>query len=93
MIGWRTTISEASKDATKVWKLAKWAKKDEEEKRRLSQIPDIKDAEGKIHTESLDKVNAMALHFFPLPVIADVQDIAGFTYPEELKTIPKVITQ
>ena len=35
----------------------------------------------------------MAQHFFPLPVIADIQDIEGFTYPEELKTIPKVITQ
>ncbi|KAI0993452.1 hypothetical protein K3495_g14732 [Podosphaera aphanis] len=75
MIGWRTTISEASKDPTKVWKVAKRAKKDEEEKRRLPQIPDIKDAEGKIHTESPDK------------------DIEGFTYPEELKTIPNVITQ
>ncbi|KAI0998161.1 hypothetical protein K3495_g10028 [Podosphaera aphanis] len=93
MIGWRTTISEASKDPTKVWKLAKWAKKDEEEKRRLPQIPDIKDAEGKIHTESPDKVKVMAQHFFPLPVIADIQDIEGFTYPEELKTIPNVITQ
>ncbi|KAI0995005.1 hypothetical protein K3495_g13177 [Podosphaera aphanis] len=48
MIGWRTTISEASKDPTKVWKLAKWAKKNEEEKRRLPQIPDIKDAVGNL---------------------------------------------
>ncbi|KAI1008151.1 hypothetical protein K3495_g90 [Podosphaera aphanis] len=93
MIGWRTTISEASKDLRKVWKLAKWAKKDKEGKRRLPQIPDIKDAEGNIYTESLNKVNVMAQQFFPLPVIADVQDIAGFTYPEELKTIPNVITQ
>ncbi|KAI1000147.1 hypothetical protein K3495_g8053 [Podosphaera aphanis] len=63
------------------------------EKRRLPQIPDIKDAEGKIYTESLVKVNVMAQHFFPPPVHADVQDIAGFTYPEELKTISNVITQ
>ncbi|KAI0994187.1 hypothetical protein K3495_g13996, partial [Podosphaera aphanis] len=93
MIGWRTTVSEVSKDPTRIWKLARWAKKDEEEKRRLPQIPDIKDAEGKIYTESLDKVNVMAQHFFPPPVHADVQDIAGFTYPEELKTISNVITQ
>ncbi|KAI0999644.1 hypothetical protein K3495_g8553 [Podosphaera aphanis] len=93
MIGWRTRISEASKDPTKVWKLAKLVKKDEEEKRRLPQISDIKDAEDNIYTESPVKVNFMAQHFFPPPVTPDFQDIAGFTYHEELETIPNVITQ
>ncbi|KAI0998157.1 hypothetical protein K3495_g10034 [Podosphaera aphanis] len=34
-IGWRATVSEAAQDPTKIWKLAKWARKDSEERHRL----------------------------------------------------------
>ncbi|KAI1001856.1 hypothetical protein K3495_g6347 [Podosphaera aphanis] len=31
-IGWRATVSEAAQDPSKNWKLAKWARKDPEER-------------------------------------------------------------
>ncbi|KAI1003131.1 hypothetical protein K3495_g5077 [Podosphaera aphanis] len=64
-IGWRAAVSEASRDPTKIWKLAKWARKDLDEKHMLPQMPDIKDAEGLIHTEASDKARVMAGHFSP----------------------------
>ncbi|KAI0995822.1 hypothetical protein K3495_g12360 [Podosphaera aphanis] len=35
----------------------------------------------------------MAQHFFPQPVQAEIQDIAGTIYPEELAIIPSTITE
>lgn len=64
-IGWRAAVSEASRDPTKIWKLAKWARKDPEEKNGLPQIPDIRDASGCIYTEATEKARIMAEHFFP----------------------------
>ncbi|KAI0990728.1 hypothetical protein K3495_g17459, partial [Podosphaera aphanis] len=91
-IGWRAAVSEASHDPTKIWKLAKWAKKDPEEKQRLPQVPDIKGTDGVIHTDAADKATIMAEHFFPQPVVADTADIAGTSYPEELEGISSVIS-
>lgn len=54
---------------------------------------DIKDAEGKVHTEPEDKAKAMAKYFFPSLAKADVQNIPGTIYPEEVTTVSKVITQ
>ncbi|KAI1004857.1 hypothetical protein K3495_g3360 [Podosphaera aphanis] len=55
-------------------------------------MPDIKDAEGLIHTEASDKARVMAGNFFPQPVAADTTDIARAIYPEELSSISKLIT-
>ena len=92
-IGWRAAVSEASRDPTKIWKLAKWARKDPEERQRLPQISEIKGADGIIHTDPPDIARAMAAHFFPQPVAADAGDIAGTIYPKELEGITNTITQ
>ncbi|KHJ30181.1 putative zinc knuckle domain protein [Erysiphe necator] len=89
----RAVVSEASNDPTKLWKLAKWARKNAKEKHTLPQIPDIIDKEGKIHTEAQKKARTMAQHFFPPPISANTQDIVGTVYPEELQTIVKNICQ
>ncbi|KAI0997925.1 hypothetical protein K3495_g10264 [Podosphaera aphanis] len=34
----------------------------------------------------------MARHFFPPPVAANIQDIAGTIYPDELHTVTRIIT-
>lgn len=91
-IGWRAAVSEASRDPSKIWKLAKWARKDPEEKQRLPQIPDITDADGCTHTEAPEKARIMAGHFFPQPMAADTADIAEANYPEELHGISSIIT-
>ncbi|KAI0995164.1 hypothetical protein K3495_g13016 [Podosphaera aphanis] len=72
VIGWRITVTEVSQDPKKMWKLAEWARKSTEEKQRLPQIPEIRDATGTMHTTDIDKAKAMAQHFFPLPIRADV---------------------
>ncbi|KAI0997975.1 hypothetical protein K3495_g10215 [Podosphaera aphanis] len=92
-IGWRAVVSEASRDPTKIWKLAKWVRKDPEEKQRLRQLVDIKDAKEIIHTEPQDLARAMAEHFFPQPVVADTEDISGSIYPEELDKISNTTTR
>ncbi|KAI1001176.1 hypothetical protein K3495_g7023 [Podosphaera aphanis] len=92
-IGWRAAVSEASRNPTKIWKLAKWARKDAEEKQRLPQLVDIKDAKGIIHTEPQDIARAMAEHFFPQPVVADTEDISGAIYPQELDKILNTTTR
>lgn len=51
MIGWRATVSEATIDSEKLWRLVKLAKKGSEERSRLPQIPDIQDKEGNIYTK------------------------------------------
>ncbi|KAI0998540.1 hypothetical protein K3495_g9657 [Podosphaera aphanis] len=89
----RAAVSEAAQDPTKIWKLAKWARKDPEERHRLPQVPDVKGADGTIYIEALDKANIMAHHFFPQPVAADTRDIDESTYPEDLPNISDVITQ
>ncbi|KAI0998299.1 hypothetical protein K3495_g9897 [Podosphaera aphanis] len=66
---------------------------DEEERHGLPQIMNMKDTMGNIHTEPRDKAKAMAQHFFPPPIIADVQDMIEAAYPDELTTISNVITQ
>ncbi|KAI1000156.1 hypothetical protein K3495_g8039 [Podosphaera aphanis] len=91
-IGWRAAVSEASRDPTKIWKLAKWTRKDLDEKHRLPQMPDIKDAEGLIQTEASDKARVMAGNLSPQPVAADTTDIAKAIYPEELSSISKLNT-
>ncbi|KAI1003707.1 hypothetical protein K3495_g4497 [Podosphaera aphanis] len=88
-IGWRAAVSEASHDPTKIWKLAKWAKKDPEEKQRPSQVPDIKDTDGVIHTDAADRAIIVAEHFFPQPAVADS---AGTSYPEEKPQKPRYDT-
>ncbi|KAI1005378.1 hypothetical protein K3495_g2839 [Podosphaera aphanis] len=93
MIGWRAIVSEATNNPSKIWKLAKWAKKDSEERNRLPQVLDIQDKEGNVWIEDTDKARVMAQHFFPLPVQAEIQDIAGTIYPEELAIIPSTITE
>ncbi|KAI0992219.1 hypothetical protein K3495_g15967, partial [Podosphaera aphanis] len=92
-IGWRATVSEATQDPTKIWKLAKWARKDLEERHRLPQVPDIKDTDGIAHTEAHEKAQIMAQHFFPEAEAADTGDIDGTSYPGELQNISKIITQ
>ncbi|KAI0990708.1 hypothetical protein K3495_g17479, partial [Podosphaera aphanis] len=62
-IGWRVTVAEATQDPAKIWKLAKWARRDSKERTRLPQISHIKDNEDNILTKDEDKAKAMASHF------------------------------
>ncbi|KAI1005137.1 hypothetical protein K3495_g3081 [Podosphaera aphanis] len=91
MIGWRALVSEVASDPTKIWKLAKWARKSSEETRRLPQIPDIRDGGGHLHTNDRDKARVMAQHFFPPPVEADIEGIVQNTYPTEVGRFSKSV--
>ncbi|KAI0996003.1 hypothetical protein K3495_g12178 [Podosphaera aphanis] len=88
-IGWRAIVSESTNDPQKIWKLAKWARKNPEERHRVPQIPDIRDANGKTHTLATDKATAIAAHFFPSPRPADTRDIDGYEYAREIEGIPE----
>lgn len=83
----------ASRDPTKIWKLARWVRKYPNEKHGLPQISKIKDINGSIHSEAPEIARVMAEHFFPQPVAADTTDISGTHYPEKLNGISKVVTQ
>ncbi|KAI0993834.1 hypothetical protein K3495_g14350, partial [Podosphaera aphanis] len=89
--GWRVSVMEATKDPQKIWKLAKWARKDPEEKHRPPQIPDIVDKDGATHTSDKDKALAMASHFFPPPPPVDIRDIEDPSHDKEIGGIPQVI--
>ncbi|KAI0995575.1 hypothetical protein K3495_g12605, partial [Podosphaera aphanis] len=93
MIGWRALVSEVASDPTKIWKLAKWARKSSEETRRLPQIPNIRDGEGNLHTNDRDKARVMSQHFFPPPVEANIEGIAETTYPTELERFSKSVDE
>ncbi|KAI0993220.1 hypothetical protein K3495_g14964 [Podosphaera aphanis] len=88
-IGWRAIVTEATNDPQKIWKLAKWARKNPEDKHRVPQIPNITDENGKTHTLATDKSTAMAAHFFPSPRLADTRDIEGYEYDRELEATPQ----
>ena len=93
MIGWRAIVSEATNDPAKLWKLAKWAKKSPEKRSRLPQLPDIKDKAGNIFTEDTEKADILAQHFFPRPIQANLEDIVGTRYPEQLTTVSSIIIE
>lgn len=73
-------------------KLAKWARKNAEERRKLPQIPDIQDNDGTIHTDDADKATAVAWNFFPQPASANIRDIKDATYLTEFKNVSSIIT-
>lgn len=81
-IGWRALVTEAASSPQSMWKIAKWARKSEDQ--RDTTIPDILDAQGRTHTDPEAKATAMAAHFFPQPAQADLTDILGTRYPEPL---------
>ena len=93
MLGWRAIVSETTNDPAKLWKLTKWAKKRPNERSRLLQLPDIKDKDGNLFTEDTDKADILARHFFPQPIQANLEDIEGTVYPEEMTTISSTITE
>lgn len=92
-MGWRAVVTEVTNDPQKIWKLAKWARKDQEEYHKTPQIPDIIDNDGKTHTLVRDKAIAMARHFFPPPRPADTRDIDGYVYDNETEDTRQNITE
>lgn len=86
-VGWKAIISEATEESTKIWKLAKWAKKSYEDKDMPALIPDIKGCDENTALEIKEKVTIMAFHFFPKPAQANTNDIAGTRYAEEIDII------
>lgn len=93
LIGWRATVSEVTANPTKVWKLAKWARKLEEERTTQPQFPPIQDQQGNRQEDESGKAQALADHFFPAPVQADLQDLEGYQYPTDTMDIAQEVTE
>lgn len=85
-------MAVATRDPGKIWELAKWARKDPEEKQRLLEIVDIKDTDGTAHNEAPKIARVMAEHFFPKSVVAKTSEIAAKIYPKEMDNISDAIT-
>ncbi|KHJ35175.1 putative zinc knuckle domain protein [Erysiphe necator] len=90
-IGWRATVTEATKDPHKIWKLTKWARKHPYEKHNTPQIPETIDKNDTIHSNSKDKATAMTSHFSPHPRPADTSDIDEYEYRREIEDIPQTV--
>ncbi|PPJ53230.1 hypothetical protein CBER1_11842 [Cercospora berteroae] len=73
-----------------MWRLAKWARTSAYTPPPLPYFPTITDRNGR-HTTNEAKANALADHFFPPPIPADLNDIGHHIYPPELD-IPQEVT-
>ena len=78
----RTKFSEAAGDIAKVWKLAKWVKN------RATPFspftPDLRRPNQSMATTKREKAATLAARFFPEPTNADLSDIEGYDYPEQI---------
>ena len=81
---WRETVAAATANPKQIWKLAKWARERAGKPSQLPQFPALKDSSGTLQTTGKGKADVLAQHFFPAPVTANLSDIPGHTYPEEL---------
>jgi len=78
-------------DPNKFWKLTRWAKQPKEN--TLPQFPAIRAANGTLQTTEEGKAEALAAHFFPPPVIADLSDITDEGTQAELLPIEPTVLE
>lgn len=78
----------------KIWKLAKWARKDSD-KKYSPPPPDTRlNRRGESNTRSEKfKANVIASDFFPPPRPADVRDVQGLEDGSEIVDIPNIISE
>ena len=81
---WRETIATATANPKQIWKLAKWARERAGKPTLLPQFPALRDTAGTLQTSERGKAEVLAQHFFPTPVTANLSDILGHNYPNEL---------
>ena len=77
-------MREAAEDPKKIWKMAKWARGDTNQRSTPPQFPAIKDKEGTLQETLEGKAKALAQEFFPEPTPVDLSDIPNTVYPEEI---------
>lgn len=51
------------------------------------------DTEGKYHTQDKDKATVKTQYFFPTPIQANIEDIPGAIYPNEIDAGPQFVTK
>uniref|UniRef100_A0A9Q8P3U7 Uncharacterized protein n=1 Tax=Passalora fulva TaxID=5499 RepID=A0A9Q8P3U7_PASFU len=79
---WRSTVGMITEHPEQIWRLAKWARKPEDEKNSLPQFPLIQDQRGQVQTTLKGKAEAFASHFFGTQVEADLSNIPGAHIPQ-----------
>lgn len=74
----RERVSQVT-DEKSLWSLAKWARI--RENPRAAFTPDLKDKQGILVSETLEKMEVLQEAFFPKPPEADLSDTQGYMYP------------
>lgn len=85
----RAAMHKASSDPKGLWKLAKWAKDRSQKPKDLPQFPPLKrtqNATDPLASSFEEKTEVLRDKFFPPPPYADLSDIPGTVYPEELES-------
>lgn len=85
----RDRVSKASGDQRQVWGLSRWAKGRAAAYQAFT--PPIQRSEGLAYTPH-DKAKALSDSFFPPPPTADLTDLQGFQYPQQLE-VPDITPQ
>jgi hypothetical protein len=80
---WRKSVHEASTSTEGIWKIAKWARTKSHLPPPIPQCPSLATPNG-LATTFEEKEQAFRTKFFPPPPDADLDDIEGYTYPQQL---------
>jgi exonuclease III len=83
---WRSTVGIVTQHPEQMWKLAKWARRPDQDKEQAPQFPQILDSTGTVQTTQEGKAKAFGAHFFGTQVEADLGDIPGTEYPPPLSS-------
>lgn len=82
----RDRVETAATDPKDLWKLMKWARNRGTASQAFT--PTLLCPDGTLASEPSDKANLLRTTFFPTPPEADLDDIAGYEYPEPVPMPP-----
>ena len=91
-LAWRKFIAETTQKKG-LWHMAKWAKTKANQPQTTPQFPPLQ--EGPDTTPTFDnttRARILAKKFFPPPEEADLSNIQGYTYPQEID-VPQEVTE
>lgn len=83
----RKAVEEAAGDVSKAWKLANWAKNRQTPFKPTT--PFLRKADGSMALTKKDRAQCLVDSFFPPPAAANLQNIAGTSYPEPI-SLPSI---
>ncbi len=91
-LAWRKFIAETTKGKG-IWHMAKWAKTKANQPQTTPQFPPLQEGPETIPTyDNTIRAKILAKKFFPPPEEADLSDVQGSAYPQEVN-VPQEITE